>query len=238
MLSTKRNAQGGGEKGPLQTDQAVVMCFMPTARKSGVDPSNPAVRNTQVTYGVGYREALSIDSLGGAVWRWRRIAFNMKGSALRDAIDPPGDTGVAGYSFYDQTPEGGCQRLLLPMELAQQTPLFDFLFRGQQGVDWSALTIAKVDTSRVTLLSDRIRYIRPLTTAGTSRPFKFWYPIRHNIVYDDDKESNKVGDSAYSTSAKTGWGDMYIVDIFAPAITVTGQGISIDVEGTYYWHER
>lgn len=238
MLAVTANSEGAVSKGPLVISEAAVLCFIPTARKTNTDLTNPAVRNLQSIYGVGYKETVTLDSGTGAVWRWRRIVFNMKGASLRDTIDPPGDTGTAAYNFYDQLPEGGCNRLLAQMTLAQQTALWDFLFRGQQNVDWSGLFLAKVDTIRVSLMRDVTRYVRPTTTVGTSRTTRHWHRIGHNIVYDDDKESNKVGDSAYSTSSKLGWGDMYIVDIIAPAIPNTGMQLRFDVEGTYYFHER
>lgn len=238
MLATKTDSGGGSSKGPLVTNQAVVMCFMPTARKTGIDPSNPAVRTQQATYGVGYKENVTIDVLTGSVWRWRRIVFSLKGSSLRDYIDPPGDTGVATYTFFDQVPEGGCNRLLRPMDLAGQTKLFDYLYRGTQNSDWSGLFLGKVDTSRVSVISDKMRYIRPMTQLGTSRSYKMWCPIGHNIIYDDDKESNKIGDSAFSTSSKRGWGDLYVVDIIAPGAATGEYSLQFDVEGTYYFHER
>lgn len=238
MLAVTTNSDNEESKGPLVTKEAVVMCFMPTARVTSTDLSNPAVRNLQNTYGVGYKETVTIDSVGGAVWRWRRIVFNLKGASLRDAIDPPGDTGTAGYKFYSQLPEGGCNRLLRPMTLAQQSTLFGFMFRGTQDVDWSGLFLAKVDTTRISVMRDVQRYVRPYTTIGTSRTTRHWHKIGHSIIYDDDKESNKVGDSPYSSGSRFGWGDMYVVDIIAPAITSPDISLRFDVEGTYYFHER
>jgi hypothetical protein len=243
MMPRVVNADGTNQLGPLadQTD-ALVCLFVPNARVTRTSITNPAVRNVSDTYAVGYREKVAITVNGGGTFMWRRIVFMLKGQDLRQAMDSDG-TGTVAQQLYWQTTEGGCNRVIGPLPEGQNSneELTSYVFKGQVAVDWNNYFTAPVDTRRVTVRSDRTRVIRPGNETGAARLYSMWYPIRRSIIYEDDMESDVVGDKAYSTAGLRGVGDMYILDMMG---IITGGGdipvttYTFNPEGSYYWHER
>lgn len=117
----------------------------------------------------------------------------------------------------------------------------DMLFDGQEGVDWSDQFLAKVDTSRVTLHSDRVITINPGNESGKAMTHKYWYPTRKNIVYDDDESGASKGVSYLSVGSKLGMGNLLVYDLVGlvvPPAGPTPASMSFVPQGTYYWHER
>lgn len=225
------------------TSQEQMMClFVPNARATRTSVTNPAVRNKSETFAVGYKETVQISVDGGGTFMWRRIVFMLKGSDLRVAMDSD-DTGNLINQLMWQNMEGGCNRVIGPLDAAFNAPaeLTSYVFKGQEDVDWVNRFTAPVDHNRVTVKSDKVRVMRPANETGSSRTYKLWYPIRRTIVYEDDMESDVVGDKPFSTAGLRGVGDMYILDIMGMQ---TGGGSAplstyqFDPEGSYYWHER
>lgn len=224
------------------TSVAPLLClFVPNARDSRTSITNPAVRNSADIFAVGYKEKVRIDIIGGATFMWRRIVFMLKGDDLRRFMDSSNNGNIPGQ-LYDQTTEGGCRRVIGPLlgVTNAQKELQQYVFRGQQDTDWVDQFTAPVDTRRVTVKSDRTRTIRPGNATGASRAYKFWYPIRRTISYEDSMESNVVGDRPFSTAGLRGIGDMYVMDIMAltNAGTSTATTYRFSPEGSFYWHER
>lgn len=116
----------------------------------------------------------------------------------------------------------------------------DELFDGQEGVDWVDQFLAKVDTTRVTLHSDKIVTINPGNESGAARAYKLWYPTRKNLVYDEDEAGSAKATSYISTKGKPGMGDLLVYD-FIQLVVAPASGtpnLLFYPQGTYYWHER
>lgn len=227
--------------GPYASPSPLLCLFVPNARTTRTPVTNPAVRNSSDIFAVGYKEKVRIDIRGGATFMWRRIVFMLKGDDLRRFMDSS-DAGNIPNQLYDETVEGGCRRVIGPLQgvTNAQTELQKYVFRGQADVDWSDQFTAPLDTRRITVKSDRVRTIRPGNASGASRHYKMWYPIRRTISYEDDMESDVVGDRAFSTAGLRGVGDMYVMDIMG---ITNGNGqtplteYTFSPEGAFYWHE-
>jgi len=216
--------------------------FVPNARTTRTPVTNPAVRNSSDIFAVGYKEKVQIDIMGGGTFMWRRIVFMLKGSDLRSAMDSSG-AGNIPAQLYNQTTEGGCRRVIGPLEgvTNARDELQSYVFRGQEDIDWANQFTAPLDTRRITVKSDKLRVIRPGNDTGASRRYSLWYPIRRTISYEDDMESDVVGDRPFSTAGLRGVGDMYIMDIMAITNLVNDAPVTsynFNPEGSFYWHER
>lgn len=228
--------------GPYTSPSPLLCLFVPNARTTRTPVTNPAVRNSSDIFAVGYKERVRIDILGGGTFMWRRIVFMLKGSDLRVAMDSS-NAGNIPNQLFDQTTEGGCRRVIGPLlgVTNAQDELQSYVFRGQEDTDWADQFTAPLDTRRITVHSDKLRTIRPGNDTGASRLYKCWYPIRRTIAYEDDLESDVVGDRPFSTAGLRGVGDMYVMDIMGitnltPDAPETSYRFS--PEGSFYWHER
>lgn len=228
--------------GAFTSSQPLLSLFIPNARNTRTFISNPAVRNTSDIFAVGYKEKVHLTVNGGGTLMWRRIVFYLKGQDLRNAMDSSNAGNIPGQLF-NQTVEGGCRRVIGPLQgvTNAQNELQSYVFRGQEDLDWSNQFTAPLDTRRITVKSDRTRTIRPGNDTGASRLFNLWYPIRRTISYEDDLESDVVGDVPFSTAGLRGIGDIYVMDIMgivnggdeSPVTTYT-----FSPEGSFYWHEK
>lgn len=237
--------------GPITTSTGFTSLYIPTART--LAPANDmgeSMRQRQTTYSVGYKERVQVDIIGGGVWKWRRVVFAYKGGESLWTGPNPGEWTEPFYSKSvkpdpdDPLPLApDMVRLIGQPTSAQASRIRDLLWDGQQGVDWASEYTAKVDTTRVRLLSDKTYVFNPGNESGMSRTFRLWYPIRHNIVYDDDEwGASAFGlGSPISVQSKIGFGDVYVYDIAYCVVpssgSVTAQ-MQFLPEGTYYWHER
>lgn len=228
--------------GAFTSISPLLSLFIPNARDTRSSITNPAVRNSSDIFAVGYKEKVHLTVNGGGTFMWRRIVFYLKGDDLRRAMDSS-DAGNIPNQLFDQTIEGGCRRVIGPLAgvTNARQELTSYVFRGQEGFDWSDQFTAPLDTRRITVKSDRTRVIRPGNDTGASRLFNLWYPIRRTISYQDDLESDVVGDRPFSTPGLRGLGDVYVMDIMA---IVTDQSdapftsYTFSPEGSFYWHER
>lgn len=202
--------------------------FSPSARTFDNTGNTPMARNSQTTYVRGFKEKISMRMSDGAGWRWRRIVFAAKGLGTANTGRPYLDTSsgyarvmtrISGSTFYDN--------------------LVAILFKGTYNVDWSNPYTAKVDTQRVTLLSDKSRTIGNGNTSPRYLKHQQWYPINKNIVYGDEEAGGLVTGNLYSTTSKAGIGDIYVLDFFDCAEgTANAHTLIVDPECTYYWHEK
>lgn len=228
--------------GPWSNATPLMCLFVPNARTSRTSITNPAVRNASDIFAVGYKERVQITLNGGGTFMWRRVVFFLKGEDLRHGMDSSEAGNIPGQ-LYNQTTEGGCRRVIGALEgtTNAREELQAYLFRGQMGLDWSSELTAPIDTRRVTVQSDRTRVIRPGNDTGASRLYNLWYPIRRTISYEDDLESNVVGDRPFSTAGLRGIGDMYIMDVMSIVTDQTEEPFTtytFSPEGSFYWHER
>lgn len=237
--------------GPITTDGTFRSLFIPTART--LAPGNDegeSMRQRQTTFAVGYKERVQVDIQGGGVWKWRRIVFAYKGGETLWTGEFPGEWTEPYFSKSvkpdpdDPLPIApDMVRLIGLLHSAQANKLRDLLWDGHEGVDWLSEFTAKVDTKRVHLMSDKTYVFNPGNESGQTRAFRFWYPIKKNIVYNDEEwGSNAFGlGSPISVQSRVGFGDVYIYDVVQNLVPSAG-GVTAQLrfspEGTYYWHER
>lgn len=227
---------GGGEtKGPITTGTGFASLFCPTARRLGQNIIGESTRQRQDTYSVGYKERVEVNILGGGVWKWRRVVFTFKGTALWDQL-----TWTVPYLNQSTDPdECDMVRVIGQPATDQANHIREMLWDGHEGIDWSSEFTAKVDTSRVTPLYDRTFTFNPRNESGYSRTFKFWHRTGKNLIYNEDEGDNGHG-SYTSTMGKPGMGDLYVYDIMYLAVPAAAGNAACtwNPEGTYYWHER
>jgi len=211
---------------------------MPSARAISGSDFGESHRQRNSTFSVGYKESLSINCTSGAVWKWRRIVFSTKSSNFYDQLSdnlPWTDFNAAGDI-------GSMARSISLLGSQQYIRVRDLIFDGQEGVDWGDQFIAKVDTTRVTLHSDKVVTINPGNESGCARTYKLWYPTRKNLVYDEDEAGSSKAVSYISTKAKPGMGDLLVYDYVARVVNPISSTVTPELvfypQGTYYWHER
>lgn len=222
--------------------------FIPTARVRPDDAgtSDSVTRENAETFAVGYSEKIRIQIYRGQPWMWRRIVFMNKGPDLITNIEPvPADPGnnipAQPPQFFFPSLTAGMQRLTAPANASTATILASRLFQGTQGSDWSNLLDAKVDTRRVTLISDKTRTMNGGNADGRIMNLNLFYPIRKRLVYNDVEDGYAEAESYFSAVTNDSCGDMYIVDMFhagpSPG-SITDGYLDFAVQGKYYWHER
>lgn len=202
-----------------------------------------AQRTSTNCYMRGLSEHIRIQTSSATPWFWRRTVFRLKGNSAFQtyASSPAGMSGLGPY--YDSS--SGIQRLLLNSNsqtvsqastvTAQQT----FLFKGVSGVDWSDPIIAPLDTSRISVMYDKTSTLRSGNQSGTVRECKLWHPMNKSLVYDDDENGSLESSSFFSTTAKPGMGDVYVLDQFAGGAGASASDLLVmGVNSTLYWHER
>jgi len=227
--------------GPLITGTGFTSLYMPSARGFSPTTVGEAGRSRQQIFAVGYKERVQIDILGGGIWKWRRLVFTFKGSALWN--QQPTWTNP----FHNQGPvepqATRMSRYIAQPATDQLAYIRSVLWDGTEGVDWSTEFTAKVDTSQITPMYDKVTTFNPRNESGFSRTFNLWHPIRRNIVYGDDESGGSdvtYGGSYVSVEGKPGVGDVYVYDIAYLAVPAAGGNASMNFnpEGTFYWHER
>lgn len=230
MLPYLQSVDGTNQlQGPVSIPSTTggVYIFSPTARNFDPVGDTTSTRNSQTIYARGFKENISMRMADGAAWRWRRIVFANKGLQ-----------GVTSFAPYVQTSNGLARALTSLGATTQYDAILGVLFKGSLGLDWSNPFTAKVDTQRVTLLSDRSRILGSGNTNPRYQQHRQWYPINKNIVYNDDENGAGVTQNFFSTRAKPGLGDVYVIDFFDCADGTAGHNLIFDPECTFYWHEK
>lgn len=221
--------------GPLVTTNGFASLYCPSARPLSESAADNQ-RTRPKTFSTGYKERLTVSVRTGAVWRWRRIVFTTKDTRFYDQV---GDL----VPWLDQAPGADRSNMARGIHLVagqQYVRIRDILYDGQEGVDWSNEFTAKVDTTRVTLLSDKTRTINPGNETGATRMYNCWYPTRKNLVYDDDESGSTKAANYISTRSKLGMGDLMVYDVVVCAINAPGntQDLAFSPEGVYYFAEQ
>ncbi len=112
------------------------------------------------------------------------------------------------------------------------------VFKGVANVDWVDPFVAKVDTQRVTLKYDHTRVFSSGNQQGKFFQDSRWYPMNKNLLYNNDENGESEIDATFSTFAKPGMGDYYVMDIFDAASGAVGDVLQFRPEATIYWHEK
>lgn len=242
LQNTSLNLDPMGFGGDKTNDQWVMLSpYIPTARRRPVAAntsiSDNSTRESPETFAVGYSERVRITLYRGLPWMWRRIVFMAKGNDLIATLPNQ----VTDPQYFVSTTDNGMQRLTSRASPAVQLAILSRLFDGTANIDWRNPIDAKVDTKRVTLMSDRTVTLNVGNGDGRLYNRQFFYPIRKNLVYNDQEQGYGELESYFSTTASNSCGDMYIVDFFHSANAnsgVTDAFLDFSVEGKYYWHER
>ncbi|UOK20966.1 capsid protein [Chifec genomovirus UA13_30] len=227
------------------TSTYAMTVFCPTARSLTTAGAtnllvDQADRTATTCYIRGYKENLRIQTSSPLPWLWRRIVFTTKGPTFY--LNSSSDTPTIKFTPYSDT-SIGMARLWFnlsvnasPNTISQMNTI---IFKGAINQDWNDVITAKVDTSRISVMSDRTTCIKTSNASGHFSDRKLWYPVNKNLVYDDDESGAAVASNYYSTDAKPGMGDMYIVDYLAPGVGATGSDvINLNATATMYWHEK
>lgn len=219
----------------MSGDNIYGFLWCPSARENRVQ-LNEVSRNLTDTYVPGFKEHIQLETSSGAAWQWRRIVFALKGDDIRQ--------GFPENVLYNRDANSGVQRsiwnflgssaLAEPARASVEGPLF----RGTNGTDWSDRMIAKVDNTRVTLISDSMRKLVSGNDNGRHFTSNRWVRIAKRIVYDEDESGENKDVTPWSTSGKPGLGDIYVYDAFRCAGGVGGDLMAFTPQCTYYWHER
>jgi len=221
----------------IPSNQAVVATlFCPTGRNMDNNSTDePSSRQKSLTYARGYKEVTTYRTSGGSPYRHRRIVFSLKGGP---ALFLLGDTSFATQYYTLFTSIGQVrQNATLPTNL--QNVLTSIVFRGGVNIDWFSVFNAKVDTSRVTIHSDKTVIINPGNATGSHRLKKMWYPLNKNLMYGDDEQGPNINSTPFSTQGRIGMGDLYLLDFYQSTVSEGGAAaMGVNHEGTYYWHEK
>ena len=227
---------GGSSSTPgawvTSSDRHSIWCA--TGRYQEVGNVEFARQRTSI-YARGLREVIRFQISDGTEWCWRRVVFSYKGPIYGQeevglgpdsaTVDRDTDDGVVYYRQFNE-PTGS------PLE-----SFYDLIFKGEQGIDWQGTYDAKLDRTRVTVLSDVRRSLKSGNSSAHEHTFKLWYPFNKTIVYDDDEIGSSKGSSAFSVQSKAGMGDVYVYDLFRK-IGGGGSAMAIGGNSTFYWHER
>lgn len=190
----------------------------------------PDARTQTQVWMKGYKDNIAFTTNSGASWKWRRVCFTMKDSALIS-------NSVSTNPLWLDT-SSGFTRVLSPATTTQANTTTSLIFKGKVGVDWDDPFIAKVDTTRVTIKYD---HTSVLTSGNTS--FKYftrnmWHPMNSTFVYDDDEAGDGQSSVVWHSRGRQGMGDYYIIDFFECADTTTSNQLKVNMEGSLYFHER
>lgn len=225
----------------IRSEYCVV--FSPTARGATFSDGThgtkyyQALRTSAITYCVGLREVITLQTTGPGAWQWRRICFTMKGEDLyltdRDTFD-------LSTSPVARLTSDGLKRAFLNQDSSMRTR--DVVFAGERNKDWNDVITARLDTNLIKPLYDKRMVIRSGNDAGNVITRKMWHAMGHNLRYDEDETGDRMTESYYSTEGRIGMGDYYVVDFFK-AVTSPFDGtlptfLQVGINSTYYWHER
>lgn len=240
-------SQGGMTvKGATSTVAYSLWCA--TAREIGPNVTPVSVdkadRTATTCYMRGLRENIRIQSSSGLPWLWRRICFLTKSDLFTQNV--PGDQNpTQPFSPYalNGASGGGYARQWFNL-LVNNTPntvdIFNALiFQGQQNKDWDDVITAKLDSTRIVPVYDKVITLRTGNANGYFKDMRMWFPMNKNLVYDDDEEGTITDASAFSTTGLQGMGNYYVLDIVTPGLGGTNADlVNFRSQATLYWHEK
>lgn len=226
--------------GGLNDTSAATFVWCATARDNTRNTNGPngtvyesATRTSATPYMVGLSEHCEIQVNSGMPWQWRRICFTTKGTLL---------TNTTSFSTGIETSSGWVRVL---NQLAgnpgsdPQYSLFVKLFKGQNLSDWVDPMTARTDNSRCTIKYDKTITIASGNEEGMIRKYKKYHPMKQTLVYDDDEVGGGELATNYSTLAKAGMGDYYVLDMFrARDGSTASDKLLFRPTATLYWHEK
>lgn len=227
---------------------AHVVLYSPTKRWLTSNGSQIAAQRTNTrTYVKGVREVIQIIPSDSSTWWWRRVVFSFK-----DAIGPP--TANNRLTAAQVNPNDVTYRWQYDLtgdptaSATDNTKVLDsvmnLVFKGVFGTDWTQPHSAKLDTTRINVMSDSRSTISSGNEEARPRIFKRWHGVNKSLVFDDDENGTTITPSNISVGTKQGMGNLYIVDFFtcpvpsSPGTGPSNTALRMSIENTTYWHEK
>lgn len=235
MLPYSTNPDGSGGTptsfGVPQSGGVFLWCATARDRVSSQGDANAgSLRESDTVYMRGLKERIVLTPNDSVSWMWRRITFTIKGTQfgpIANAIE---------------TTRGWNRLLVNANSSTTQSSITSAIFEGTLNVDWIDTMTAKVDTQRVTLMSDRTKVIGSGNNLGRFHRYKFWYPMNKNFIYANDENGETETTEIYHALGKAGMGDYYVLDFFKcadpNAASPTAHVLDFNPEATLYWHEK
>ena len=212
--------------GDFNTFFAFTPTYLPISLKP--EPANAHERDSDVWRIAfrGYKERSLITATRSIIWRrivlWSYTRFS-------DAMPPLKGTGAASYYARQITP------------LTNSAELRGFLFRGEQGIDYTPSTIhqAALNTTNFTVVMDRVVTVNPnFDSSDNPKVFerKDWIP-GGKIVYPYNESGTGVTTAAgWSSLSRESRGNMYVFDVFNTPGNTTAAG-TFQPQAIRYWYE-
>lgn len=202
-------------------------------------------RQKTEVYAKGVLERLTIETVGGGNWRWRRIAFQCHSHDIFHSVPPDR------MAYLD--PAVGYTRTMYNFPSSDDPgyrAMCRQLFQGSFNIDYADLFNAVCDRNRNRIIMDRTVPVRTGNGFGVFKNVRDYIPINKKLRYDekeegDDKEpasdviALRQNYSWFTVPTRYSGGEVYIVDLFSCA---DGGNVNASLRflahGTYYWHEK
>jgi len=207
-----------------------------------LNPSNAeyvGLRTSTRPYIKGLHEQYYLSVNDATVWEHRRIVFAMKYTFVSSVLPNIGAQSAAAdinskRQFRDMSGTSAGNYVTL------RDQCYDYIFAGVDTTDWRNPMIAKVDRTRIDVISDRKHRISSDNAVGRNKYKKFWDPINKTIQYDDEENGLSVSPSAVSVQDKRGMGNLFVFDIFYATnpVDAATSNMAVSSQQTLYWHEK
>lgn len=200
-----------------------------------------STRTASTCYIKGLKERVQLRCNNGHAFLWRRLVFAFTGQEIiRDQA-----SAVFGTMWNRDDTHGYTRATtqLLPSIGSDATyawnQMASIIFRGVANVDWNNITTAPIDNTRIKVLHDQTIRVVPQTADGLTNIYHKWHPINKNLVYNDDEVGGgKIPGIVLSANNRQSCGDIYVVDMFDVGSPEEGNVFDLDIESTFYWHEK
>ncbi|UXN80213.1 MAG: Cap [Gemykroznavirus sp.] len=203
---------------PLPTHRNHTFLWTPTGRLRDPDENQ---RNRQTVFAKGVYDRWRLTTTDSSVWTWRRIIF-------RSHIKYSDGLAYNNTKTYFRN----CQ-----IDTAQHQAVLEDLLTGTVNADWVDPMLGKIDRTHITILSDRIRYLRPKGEKGDLHVYDQYIPINRNITYNDEEVLGGDNSQPWASDSRANPGNVYVFDIMK-SNNGTGAPLRYACESTYYWHEK
>lgn len=116
--------------------------------------------------------------------------------------------------------------------------VLELILAGRNQQDWNDPMTAKIDTTRVRVMSDKTMTIRSGNTGDSFKQFKFYDRVNRKMVYDDEENANGVQGSGWAATSYAGQlQNIYCVYLMLN-LSSTSMNLNFHQMRTAYWHEK
>lgn len=233
----------------VTSDVPALVLWCASARSLSTTPTSlstfpvNAQRLSSTPFIRGLKETITIRTDTSNAWRWRRVVFTLKGL-------PPGFTDTADIlRVFSQVPASDdtvqYQRVATALPFPLVADVYAFLFRGfglnnftATPQDWLDPITAPIDTSRIGVLYDKVTSIRSGNDTGVVQTHRRWHGVNRTLHYNDQELGGNMSSSPFSTTAKPGCGDVYVMDLIVGNSNSSEDVLDFLPTSTLYWHEK